>query len=119
MEKTGLRRSYFTLLQDHQTGSHGAPTEAQLCFHFHSHFGGMDNKNIFAFARADRGYTLVLPRLARGTHTILAGGVGFRRHFHQCDCNHDLRKQEVIRRNFRVWHSPLALADLEKQLAVS
>jgi len=79
----------------------------------------VDNKNIFAFARADRGYTLVLPRLARGTHTILAGGVGFRRHFHQCDCNHDLRKQEVIRRNFRVWHSPLALADLEKQLAVS
>jgi len=42
----------------------------------------------------------------------MAGGANFCRHVCHSDFHHDLRQQEIIRRNLRVRHTPFALADL-------
>src|SRR5436190_1402282 len=42
----------------------------------------------------------------------MAGGVDFYRHVYQCDCNHDLRQQTILRRNLRVRHAPPVVAEL-------
>ena len=55
---------------------------------------------------------LVLPCDAHRTYSVLAGGADFCRHVCQRDFHHDLRQQEIFRRNFRVRHAPFALADL-------
>jgi len=47
---------------------------------------------------------------------VLAGGAGFCRHVYQCDCDHNLRQQTILRRNLRVRHAPVSLADLTGRL---
>ena len=54
----------------------------------------------------------VLSCAAHRAHPVLAGGADFCRHVCQCDCNHDLRQQTILRRNLRVRHAPVSLADL-------
>ena len=100
MEKTGLRRFDFALLQDQQTGSGRATIEAELRFHFHSHHDRVGDEDILARERADRGATLILPRSAHRKHSFLAGCLRFCWHSRQRDCNHDLCQPEVLRRNF-------------------
>src|SRR5439155_3106578 len=65
MEKTGLRRSHFTVLQDFETRSHRTPVETELRFHFHSHHGGVGDENFSARVRTDHKRPSALSRSAR------------------------------------------------------
>src|SRR2546427_10095654 len=112
MEKTRLRRFDLALLQDQQAGSSGTPPETQLRFHFYFDPDGVGNENIFARQRADYRYRLVLPCPADRAHPVVAGGAGLCRHFCQRHFNYNLRQQKILRRNLRVRHTPLAVADL-------
>ena len=52
-------------------------------------------------------------RAARRSYPVLAGRLRFRRDLSQRHRHHDLRQQKIDRRNFRVRHASLALADLK------
>ena len=74
---------------------------------------------IFLHADARHGQRAgVLSCVARRTHSFLAGRVHFCGHFHQRHRHHDLRRQEIFRRNFRIRHPSLALADLKRTFDV-
>src|SRR5437879_13607150 len=91
MEKTGLRRSHFTVLQDFETRSHRTPAETELRFHFHSHHGGVCDENFSARVRTDHKRPSALSRSTRRSHSLLVGGGHFYwdlclrdRHHHLC-----------------------------------
>ena len=55
-----------------------------------------------------------LSRITRRPHSVLAGGGNFCRHVRERNQHHDLRRQKILRRDFRVRDAPVALADLKK-----
>src|SRR5262245_38016209 len=112
MEKTRVRRFDFALFQDHQARSDRATVETQLHVHFYPDPGDVAHENIFARYCADHRFRLVLPGLAHRTHPVVAGGADLCRHLCQRHFNYDLRQQTILRRNLRVRHAPLAVADL-------
>ncbi len=106
------REMLQALLQDQQIGSGWAAIKTQLRFHFHSHFTGVGDED-FPARRACHGQCRqFLSCIARWPHSVLAGRVHLCGHLHRRHLHHDLRQQEILRRNFRVRHPSFALADL-------
>jgi len=112
MEKTGLRRPHFAVIQDFETRSDRTPIETELRFHLHSYYGGMGDENFSARFRTNHRRPSVLPRPAGRPRSLLAGGGHVYRNFCLCDWHHHLCRQEVFRGNHGVRCAPVALADL-------
>ena len=99
MEKTCLRRSDFTLFQNHQARGDRAALEAQLRLHFHSYHGGLGDENFSARAQGHRQRAVVLPGVARGTYSLLADRLHLCRNTRERDRYRHLRQQKNNRRN--------------------
>jgi len=97
MEKTGLRRFDFTLLQDQQIGSGWAAIEAQLHLHFHPYFSGVGDEDFFARSARDGRVARFLSGAAGRPHPVVARRFCVRGHLHQRDWHHGLREQKIFR----------------------